>query len=174
MGAAGRVSRFLIGGYLFLVGIPYYLSYGRTLTLLGNTYRAADYVSISLAVGIVFAFLAFYLVVHHLSKTSLRNLNKWIGAAVANAPPLAVFVVSALVGFSPPQIAVFTYVGAAMVLAGWKEDEGCEVMSPANAIVGKRTHFGCIVFSPIDWAEKKARSLSGGRIMNSLRPRLEF
>lgn len=174
MGVIGRISRFLLGGYLLLIGIPFYLAYDRTITFLGNTYYAVDYASILLAFGIVFVFLAFYLAVHRRAMTSWRNLNKWVGAALANAPPLAVFIISAAIGFGPPQIAVFTYVGAAMVLAGWRKDQGCEVMSPANAIVGRRTHFGCIVFSPIDWVEQKARSSFADHRMNLLEPRLEI
>ena len=168
MGPVGRILRILLGGYLLVLALPYYLFPGMRVTFLYSTYASSN-ATASLALGATLAFLAFYLVVHRASTTVLRNVNTWLGAALANIPPLAVFATSAFLGFGFAQIAVFTYLGVAMVLAGWKKDDGCEVLSPANVVFGKQSHFACIVFSPIDWAEKRTRHET-----DSLDPQLRF
>ncbi|HKW04098.1 MAG TPA: hypothetical protein VJN71_02250 [Nitrososphaerales archaeon] len=159
MGPFGRVSRLLLGGFLLLLALPFYFSVGRVIELFGSTY-SSDYASIFLTLSIAFGFLALYLVIHRVSMSYFRNINKYVGAIIANSPPLAVFIISAVSGFGSGVIAVFTYLGIAMLLAGWREDQGCEVMSPANAIFRRQTHFACIVFSPIDWAESKIKTRS--------------
>ena len=159
MGPIGRISRFLLGGFLLVLALPFYFSEGTVLEFLGSTY-SSDYASISITLSIAFGFLALYLIIHRVSMSHFGNVNKWVGAIMANGPALAVFMISAAIGFGSGEIAVFSYVGVAMFLAGWREDQGCEVMSPANAIFRRQTHFACIVFSPIDWAESKVKERS--------------
>jgi len=154
---------------LVSVALPYYLFPGVVVSFLGNTY-SSSYVSVSLALGSTLAFFAFYLLLHRASTTFLRDINMWLGAAIANLPPLAVFVIAPSFGLGFLQIAVFTYVGLAMLMAGWRKDSGCEVMSPANAAFGKTTHFACIIFSPIDWAEEKSKRSSRWGNTTSLGP----
>jgi hypothetical protein len=173
MGPVGRVLRFLLGGYLFLLSVPYYLFPGRSVSFMGSAY-SSDYASVSLALATTFGLFAFYLLVHRASVTYFRNLNRWLGAALANLPLIAIFSISVFFGLGFSQIAVLTYVGVAMLLAGWRKDQGCEVLSPANIVMGRHSHFACIVFSPIDWVEKKTRhSFRSGRA-NILRPQLKF
>jgi hypothetical protein len=167
MGPVGRVLRILLGGYLTLIALPHYLFPGVKLTFLGSTYLS-DYASVVLALTMTLGFLVFYLLLHRASTTYAKNLNEWLGASIANIPPLAVFVIAAFLGLGSMQIAVFTYVGLAMLLAGWRKDKGCEVMSPANALLGRPTHFACILFSPIDWVEKRTKSSSSRSKANSL------
>ena len=162
MGPVGRISRFLFGGLLFLLAMPFYFSEGRVIKLFGSTY-SSDYTSVIVTLVMTFGFLALYLIVHRATVSYFRNINKYVGAIIANAPPLAIFEISAVSGFGLGEIAVLTYVGVAMLLAGWRSDHGCEVLSPANAIFRRQTHFACIVFSPIDWAESKIKTrLSSG------------
>lgn len=171
MGPVGRVLRFLLGGYLLLLAVPYYLFPGLRVNFLGSTY-SSNYSSVVLALTATLVFLVFYLLVHRASTTIWRNINPWLGAAIANLPPLSIFIISGIFGFGFLQITVFTYVGLSMVLAGWRKDDGCEVMSPANAVIGKQTHFACVVFSPIDWAERKSRGSSDHSSASSLEPQL--
>lgn len=156
MGPVGRAGRFLLGVYLLIVAVPYYLFPGVHLTFLGNTYFT-DYPSLLIAIAITAGFLVFYLFFHYTASNYTPNLNRWVGAAIANVPPLAVFVVSPMLSFPPGEIASFTYVGAALLVAAWRKDGGCEVMAPANVILGKPAHFACIIFSPLDWAERRAK-----------------
>ena len=173
MGPVGRVLRFLLGGYLLLLALPYFLFPGLQVSFLGSTY-SSNYTSVVLAITATLVFLLFYLLVHQASSTIWRDIDPWLGAAIANLPPLSVFVVSAILGIGFLQITVFSYVGLALVLAGWRRDEGCEVMSPANAIIGRQTHFACVIFSPIDWAERKSRGASGHGTADPLGPQLGF
>lgn len=155
MGPIGRAGRLLLGSYWLLVAVPFYLFPGISFDFLGNTY-GSSYVSISLAIVSTLGFLVFYLLYHVIASKYFPNLNRWIGAAVANIVPFAVFIFSAAMRLPIGEIASFTYVGIALVLAGLRKDGGCEVMAPANAILGKPAHFACIIFSPIDWAEGKS------------------
>ena len=154
MGPFGRAGRILLGGYFLVIALPYYLLPGVSFTFLGNTYFST-YTSVLLAFATTLGFLVFYLVFHYTFSKYAPNLNRWVGAALANIPPLAVFIFSTAGAFHPGEIASFTYVGLALLLAGWSRDGGCEVMTPANLILGKPAHFACIIFSPIDWAERK-------------------
>jgi hypothetical protein len=169
MGPIGRVLRFLLGGYLLLLALPYYFFVGVRVNFLGSTYFS-NYSSVVLALTATIIFLIFYLLVHRASTTFLRDINPWLGAVIANIPPLTVFVISAFLDIGFLQITVFTYVGLSMVLAGWRKDEGCEVMSPANAVMRSTTHFACVIFSPIDWVERKSRDSSGSATSDSPGP----
>ena len=42
-----------------------------------------------------------------------------------------------------------------------RADGGCEVMAIPSLIFGRYTHLACIVFSPIDWLERKTYELLG-------------
>jgi len=156
MGPAGRIGRILLGVYLLLVAVPYYLFPNIRFTLLGNQYFS-NYSSVFLGFAITVGFQVFYLLFHYAASNYSPNLNRWVGALIANVPPFAVFVLSAALDFPPGEIASFTYVGLALVVAAWRKDGGCEVMAPANAILGKPAHFACIIFSPLDWAERHSQ-----------------
>ncbi len=173
MGPIGRILRIFLGGYLIVLALPYYLYPNRVVSFLGSTY-SSDYVGVLLACIATLGFLAFYLLVHRAATTHFQSLNKWVGAILANIPPLAVFVVSTVLGIGYSQIATFSYVGIAMLVAGWRRDQGCEVMSPTNVVLGNPTQFACLIFSPIDWVEKKARNSSGWSKTNALRPQFKF
>ena len=85
MGPFGRAGRILLGGYLFVIALPYYLLPGVSFTFLGNTYFST-YTSVLLAFAITLGFLVFYLVFHYTFSKYAPNRNRWVGAALANIP----------------------------------------------------------------------------------------
>ncbi|MGI0079120.1 MAG: hypothetical protein ACRECH_05810 [Nitrososphaerales archaeon] len=146
----GRMFRIVLGALFLIIALPFYLFPGKHVEFLGSLY-SSDFASISIALTITGGFVLFYILMHRIVSTYAPNINGWLGAVIANAPPLAVFLLSG----GPSQIAVLTYVGFAMLLAGWRRDAGCEVMSVPNVIFRNSNHLACIIFSPIDWAEQK-------------------
>jgi hypothetical protein len=50
------------------------------------------------------------------------------------------------------------WIGGSLVLAAVRGYGGCEILAFPNALTGRRDQVGCIVFSPIDRAEARARS----------------
>jgi hypothetical protein len=144
-GPIGRITRLVAGGFLVIVVTP-------------SMARASVPLLLSV-LAIVIALAAFYAIVHLLVSRKLRNLNKWLGAGVANAPAILVFVLGApeglILGSGEGQLAAAAYVGVALLVAAIQADLGCEVMSVPGLLFGRQTHLACIAFSPIDWLEKK-------------------
>lgn len=107
-------------------------------------------------VGIMLGLVVLYSVLHLAIARFMPNLNPWLGAVLAVAPVLGVF----LVGGDSGQVAAVTFVGLSLLLAAVRADAGCEVMSMPGVFFGRRTHLVCILFSPIDWLEEKVSSRS--------------
>src|SRR6266571_468540 len=63
-----------------------------------------------------------------------------------------------LLGRGEGQLAAGTFLGASLIVAGMRADPGCEVMAIPGALFGKHTELACLVFSPLDWLERKWRS----------------
>jgi hypothetical protein len=144
-GPVGRITRLVAGGFLVIVVTP-------------SLARASVPLLLSV-LAIFIALAAFYAIVHLLVSGMFRNLNKWLGAGVANAPVILVFVLGApeglILGSGEGQLAAAAYVGVALLIAAIQADPGCEVMSVPGLLFGRQTHLACIAFSPIDGLEKK-------------------
>ncbi len=59
-----------------------------------------------------------------------------------------------LFGGGGGQIATLTFIGASLLIAAVRGDGGCEVMS-IPGVFGGRPRLPCILFSPIDWLERR-------------------
>jgi hypothetical protein len=78
----------------------------------------------------------------------------WLIAIVlADLIPLAVF--TPVTGTS-----VWIWIGGSLVLAAVRGYGGCEILAFPNALTGRRDEVGCLVFTPIDRAEARARTSS--------------
>ena len=141
----GRLLRLAIGTLLILLALPF-------------AFRSSAEVLLG-AFSVLLAVTVFYAGVHLLVSKVFRNLNRWLGAAIANIPVILVFIFGVsggpLFGSGEGQLAAITYVGIALLIAGFRADPGCEVMSIPGFIFGHQTHLACITFSPIDWLEAK-------------------
>jgi hypothetical protein len=141
----GRILRFTAGALLIASIVPYYLR--------GN------YVFNLTTTGIVVVLVVFYVLVHLLVSRYLPGINRWLGAFLALAPVILLYVFGIgggyVFGAGEGQLGALTFLGASLLLAGVRGDLGCEVMSIPGILFRKRTHLACVVFSPIDWLEQK-------------------
>lgn len=142
----GRILRLFIGLVLLAAVIPVYwrvsarFLFGTALLILG--------------------LLAVFSLIHMLVSRGLLGVNSWFGATLANALLVAVYIAGCagwLLLRGEGQVAAVTFLGASLLLAAIRGDAGCEVMSIPNAFFGGHSHLACVVFSPIDWLERKLR-----------------
>lgn len=134
----GRLLRFMLGSYLAYLLFPVMLSAPR-----------AYLVNAVIWVG---GLLALYTGLHFIISSTRLSVNRWIGAFVALAPVVLVYLFMKPAG----EFASIAYIGVSLVYMALRGDAGCEVMAFPSLILGKRTHLVCIVFSPIDWLERKS------------------
>lgn len=133
----GRILRLLLGGFMVLSVIPFFLGAGRR--------------SVLEAVGTAIGLVLFYSLLHIAVSSFLPRFDRRLGAVLAVAPVLAVF----LLGGAPGQVGSVSFVGVSLLLAGIRADAGCEVMSVPGIVFGRRTRLVCLLFSPIDWVEER-------------------
>ncbi len=138
----GRVVRLLMGG-LLTIQVP-------ASHLIG----ASPVLTLQVAAA-VFGLFVFYTLVHLLISKFVPTINPWVGAVLAVAPVVLVF----LMGGLPVRHGVVLFLGVSLLFTGIRGDGGCEVMTLPGMILGKRTHLVCIVLSPLDWVEEKLGGL---------------
>lgn len=140
-GFIGRILRLLLG--IFFVTEVY--SVYRDVTLEGSLIRLGW----SLALVIVYVLVHIYVIKY------FPKINKVTGSMLAFGPFLAVF----FIGYgTPAATGALTFLAASLIIAAVRADSGCEVMSIPSLILGKHTHLTCLLFSPIDFIEKKIKS----------------
>ena len=134
----GRILRLLLGIFFLTEVWPVYVA----VTWQGAIERLAW------ALGLVIFYQMTHIV---LAKTTL-NFNNLIGALIAFGPLLAVF----FIGYGgPAATGALTFLSVSLILAGVRGDSGCEVMTIPAMLSRKHTHLPCLLFSPIDWCERK-------------------
>ena len=144
----GRIVRLLMGA-------------GLTIHVLAGHLIGASPTLTVQVVGVVLGLVVFYALVHVLVSKFVPTINPWLGAVLAVAPILLVF----LMGGLPVRHGVVLFLGVSLLLTGLRGDGGCEVMTLPGMILGKRTHLVCIVLSPLDWVEEK---LAGSKERSSI------
>lgn len=55
-------------------------------------------------------------------------------------------------------VTIWVWLGASMLLAAARGYGGCEVLAVSNLITGRREQIGCLLYTPIDNAEKRRRA----------------
>ncbi len=98
-----------------------------------------------------------YSALHLFIEHFVSSLNKWLGALLAIIPVILV----AVYGGASGTVASISYIGVSLLIVAARADGGCEVMAIPSLIFGRYTHLACIVFSPIDWLERKIYKLIG-------------
>ncbi|SNS72339.1 hypothetical protein SAMN05421640_0996 [Ekhidna lutea] len=134
----GRIFRFLLGIFFVTEVWPVY----RDVTWEGMLIR------LTWAAGL----LAIYALLHFAIIRFTPKVDRILGAALAFGPLLAVFII----GYGgPAATGALTFLSVSLVLAAVRADPGCEVMTIPAMFSGKHTHLACLLFSPIDWCERK-------------------
>lgn len=135
-----------------IVGRTLRLGLGAVLVWMTYVVMRAEDGGFNLRVAIVVAGLTvFYALMHFVVTKYVARMNPWLGAFLAVAPVILVYIAGGPVG----RVASVAYIGISLVLQGGRGDGGCEVMAIPAILSGKRTHLVCIVFSPIDWLENR-------------------
>ncbi|WP_420319075.1 hypothetical protein [Ekhidna sp.] len=134
----GRIFRFSLG--LFFV------------TEVWPVYRDVSWEGVFIRLSWAIGLLAFYALLHFAIVRFTPKMDRVLGAILAFGPFLAVF----LLGYGgPAATGALTFLSASLILAGIRADPGCEVMTIPAIFSGKHTHLACLLFSPIDWCERK-------------------
>jgi hypothetical protein len=133
----GRTLRFLAGVWLMVLTLRFYGS--------------ADGAAIAMTLGMALGLFAMYASIHFLFQNYLSRLNTYFGALLCWIPAVLVYSMGGVQG----RVALLTYLGISLLLAGVRADPGCEVMSIPGLTFKKSTHLACLCFSPIDWLEAK-------------------
>ncbi len=132
----GRILRLSLGIFFVSEVWPVYQS----VTLEGILIRASWAV----------ALLLFYIIVQMVIVNFFSGINHVVGAILAFAPFLAVFIL----GYGgPAATGALSFLSVSLIVSALRSDSGCEVMSVPGLIFGKHTHLACILFSPVDWIE---------------------
>jgi len=143
--AIGRISRLILAAAMLIFIIR---AFGRAsaVVILG-----------SIATGL--GLLIFFTLIHWLITRYWGTINPWLGTLIANGPGVLVFVLGMpgglIFGRGEGVLAVLLYVGVSLVVAAFRADPGCEVMSLPALIFRRHTQLPCILFSPIDALERK-------------------
>ncbi|MGH2923380.1 MAG: hypothetical protein ACRDKH_05050 [Solirubrobacterales bacterium] len=56
-------------------------------------------------------------------------------------------------------VAIWSFFGVSMLVAAARGYGGCEILALPNAFTGRRDQVGCILYTPIDRAESRGRSV---------------
>jgi hypothetical protein len=137
----GRLLRLCFGILAFIVVIPYYFT------------ASVDVILQSLLV--MLAIIGFYVLLDIAVNQYFPNINPIWGAILANVPIILLWVL----GRGSIQLGALTFLGISLIVTALRADSGCEVMSIPGLIFKRHTHLACILFSPIDWIEKKMANL---------------
>ena len=78
-----------------------------------------------------------------------------LGHALNMAVFLPLFLIPATVG------AALLFYGASMMVAALRRTGGCEVTALSNALLRRDDQVGCVLFAPVDLAERGIRRRSG-------------
>jgi len=109
-------------------------------------------------IGLYFlALVGIYSALHIIIDRFVSSLNKWIGSFLAILPAIFIATNGGVAG----TISAITYIAVSLLIVAVCADGGCEVMAIPSLIFGRYTHLACIVFSPIDWLERKIYELIG-------------
>lgn len=137
----GRVIRFVIGLTLVIIMIP-----------------------TCLRVGVWFLFKTALLIGALLVACSLIHTlvsHRWLGSILASALLILVYLFGGyhgfLLGHGEGRVAAVTFLAVSLLVASLRGDAGCELTSIPSAFFGQHSRLACLVFSPIDWLERRFR-----------------
>ena len=99
--------------------------------------------------GVVVGEIVIYALIHLVMSRFFGVVHHCVSCFVAVTPVALVFAFGGPAG----SLGSCIFIGVSLVLTGIRAEGGCEVMTIPGMLLGKRTHLGCVVFSPIDWVE---------------------
>jgi peptidoglycan/LPS O-acetylase OafA/YrhL len=144
----GRLLRILLGLVLMVYVAPLYFRV---------PVRVAEG-SLLLMLGLI----GVYSLIHIVVSRHIVPFGPSLGAVVALGLLVALYVLGAsgspTLGHGKGELAVLTFLGVSLVVAGVRAVPGCELMAIPGVFFGKDTELACLIFSPLDRLERKLRS----------------
>jgi hypothetical protein len=141
----GRALRFLLGLALMIYVTPVY-------------FRVPSRISASVLVLIV-GLIGVYCLIHIF--ISRRIIGPGLGAFAAVGLLVVLCLLSwpaiAIIGSGQGPLAAATFLGISLLVAGWRAVPGCELMAIPDVLFGRCTEMPCLIFSPLDWLERRLR-----------------
>ncbi len=144
----GRALRILVGLTLMVLVLPVYFHVDSRLTFV--------------TLLLILALLSVYSLLHLLVSRRLVAIGSGLGACLGLGILVAVYLAGGrgapLLGRGEGRLAVVTFLGISLLIAGLRADPGCEVMAIPGALFGRHAELACLFFSPLDAFERKWRS----------------
>jgi hypothetical protein len=144
----GRALRILLGLVLMGYVVPVYFQ-----------------VPVGVAVGsllLMLGLIGVYSLIQIVVSRRIVRFGPCLGAIVALGLLVALYVAGAsgspILGRGKGELAVLTFLGVSLVVAGVRAVPGCELMAIPGVFFGKDTELACLIFSPLDRLERKLRS----------------
>ena len=111
---------------------------------------------------LILGLIALYSLLHIVVSRRVVTFGPSFGAVVAGGLLVALYVIgvhgSLIFGHGEGALAVITFLGISLVVAGVCAAPGCEVMAMPGFLFRKHTELTCLIFSPFDSLERKLRS----------------
>ena len=153
----GRVLRILLGLALMVYVTPVY-------------FQVPARVSVEVLL-VMLGLIGVYSLIHIVISRRISAFGPRLGAVAAwgllAAPCLASAPGSPILGRGVGELAAVTFLGISLVVAGVRAAPGCELMAIPGLLFRKHTELACLIFSPLDWLERKWRSKRGVEPMTS-------
>ena len=109
--------------------------------------------------------VALYSLLHIVVSRRIVAFGSSLGAIIAAGLLVALYVAgthgSLIFGHGEGALAVITFLGISLVIAGVRAAPGCEVMAIPSLLFRKHTELACLIFSPLDKLERKLRNKRG-------------
>ena len=103
-----------------------------------------------------------YSLLHIVVSRRIVAFGSSLGAVVAAGLLVALYVIgvhgSLIFGRGEGALAVITFLGISLIVAGVRAAPGCEVMAIPSLLFRKHSELACLIFSPLDSLERKVRS----------------
>jgi len=104
-----------------------------------------------------------YCLIHIFISRRITAFGPSLGAFAAVGLLVALCVLSwpalAILGRGEGELAVVTFLGISLLIAGWRAAPGCELMAIPDLLFGKHTDMPCLIFSLLDWLERRLRRM---------------
>jgi hypothetical protein len=143
----GRALRGLFGVLLMAYVTPVY-------------FRIPLRTSVSVVLLII-GLIGIYSLIHIFISRRIIGFGPRLGAFVAIGLLVVLGALSwpalAILGRGEGELAVVTFLGISLLIAGWRADPDCELMAIPDLLFGKNVEMPCLIFSPLDWLERKLR-----------------
>jgi len=145
----GRALRVIVGLLLMIYVTPVY-------------FRVPWRISVSVLL-LMLGLIGAYSLIHIFISRRIIAFGPSLGAFVAVGLLVALCVLSwpalAILGRGEGELAVVTFLGISLLIAGWRAAPGCELMAIPDLLFGKHTDMPCLIFSPLDWLERRLRRM---------------